>query len=139
MVHSLKRYLKLTIADAFQKILDDSKRKPNEMWIDKVSEFYSRSMKSWSQENTIKMHSTHKEGKSIVAEKFIRAIKSKIYKYATLISQNVYIDKLDDIVNEYNNTYHRTIKMPVDAKIIHVLTLVKKVMIKILNLKLVIM
>ena len=86
MVHSLKRYLKLTIADAFQKILDDSKRKPNEMWIDKVSEFYNRSMKSWSQENTIEMHSTHNEGKSIVAEKFIRAIKSKIYKYTTLIS-----------------------------------------------------
>ena len=57
------------------------------------------------------MYSTHNEGKSVVAERFIRTIKNKIYKYMTSISKNVYIDKLDDIVNEYNNTYDRTIKM----------------------------
>ena len=63
------------------------------------------------------MYSIHKEGKSVVAERFIRTLKTKIYKYMTSISKNVYIDKLDDIVNEYNNTYHRTIKMkPVDVK-----------------------
>ena len=62
------------------------------------------------------MHSIHKEGKSIVAERFIRTLKNKICKYMTSIPKNVYIDKLDDIVNEYNNTYHRTIKMkPVDV------------------------
>ena len=61
--------------------------------------------------------STHKEGKSVVAERFIRKIKNKIYKYLTSISKNEYIDKLDDIVDEYNNTYHRTIKMkPIDVK-----------------------
>ena len=55
--------------------------------------------------------------KSVVAERFIRTLKNKIYKYMTPISKYLYIDKLDDIVNEYNNTYHRTIKMkPVDAK-----------------------
>ena len=53
----------------------------------------------------------HNEGKSVVVERFIRTLKTKIYKYMTSISKNVYIDKLDDIVNEYNNTYHRTIKM----------------------------
>ena len=58
----------------------------------------------------------------------------------TSISKNVYIDKLDDIVDEYNNTYHTTIKMkPIDSKIIHTLILIKKLIIKILNLKLVIM
>ena len=63
------------------------------------------------------MHSIHNEGKSVVAERFIRTLKTKIYKYMTSVSKNVYIDKLDDIVNEYNNTYHRTIKMkPVDIK-----------------------
>ena len=63
------------------------------------------------------MYSTNNEGKSVVAEIFIRALKSKIYKYMTSISKNVYIDKLDDIVNEYNNTYHTTIKMkPIDIK-----------------------
>ena len=63
------------------------------------------------------MYSTHNEEKSVVAERFIRTLKNKIYKYMTLISKNVYIDKLDDIVNGYNNTYHRTIKMkPIDVK-----------------------
>ena len=63
------------------------------------------------------MYSTHNEGKSVVAERFIRTLKTKIYKYITSISKNVYIDKLDDIVNEYNNTYHTTIKMkPVYVK-----------------------
>ena len=57
------------------------------------------------------MYSTHNEGKSVVAERFIRAIKSKIYQYMTSISENVYVNKLDQIVNKYNNTYHRTIKM----------------------------
>ena len=63
------------------------------------------------------MHSIHSEGKSVVAERFIRTLKTKIYKYMTSVSKNVYIDKLNDIVGEYNNTYHRTIKMkPVDVK-----------------------
>ena len=63
------------------------------------------------------MYSIHNEGKSVVAEKFIRTLKTKIYKYMTSVSKNVYIDQLDDIVNEYNNAYHRTIKMkPVDVK-----------------------
>ena len=63
------------------------------------------------------MYSTHNEGKSVVAERFIRTLKSKIYKYMTSISKNVYIDKLDDIVDEYNNTYDTTIKMkPIDVK-----------------------
>ena len=63
------------------------------------------------------MYSIHNEGKLVVAERLIRTWKTKIYKYMTLISKSVYIDKLNDIVNEYNNTYHRTIKMkPVDVK-----------------------
>ena len=63
------------------------------------------------------MYSTHNEGKSVVAERFIRTLKNKIYKYMTSISKNVYIDRLSDVVNEYNNTYHRTIKMkPIDVK-----------------------
>ena len=73
-------------------------------------------MKSWLQDNDIAMYSTHNEGKSVVAERFIRTLKNKNYKYMTSISKNVYVDKLDDIVDEYNNTYHRTIKMkPIDV------------------------
>ena len=63
------------------------------------------------------MYSIHNEGKSVVAERFIRTLKTKIYKYMTSVSKNVYIDKLDNILNEHNNRYHRTIKMkPVDVK-----------------------
>ena len=51
------------------------------------------------------MYSTHNERKSVVAERFIRTLKSRMYKYMTSIPQNVYIYKLDDIVNKYNNTY----------------------------------
>ena len=68
-------------------------------------------MKSWLEKNTTEMYSTHNEGKSVVAERFIRTLKNKIYKYLTSISKNVYIDKLDDIVNRYNTTYYSTVKM----------------------------
>ena len=107
----------VSTVNAFQKILDDSKRKPNKIWVDKGGDFYNNSFKKWLQDSDIAMHSTHSEGKSVAAERFIRIIKNKIYKYMTSISKNVYIDKLDDIVNEYNNTYHRTIKIkPIDVK-----------------------
>ena len=71
----------VSIVNAFQKILDVSKRKPNKIWVDKGSEFYNRSMKLWRQDNDIVMYSTHNEGKSVVAERFIRTLKNKIYKY----------------------------------------------------------
>ena len=62
------------------------------------------------------MYSTHNEGKSIVAERFIKTLKNKIYKYMTSLSRNVYIDILDDIVNKYNNTYSTIRMKPVDVK-----------------------
>ena len=107
----------ITITNAFQKILKESNRKTNKIWVDKGSEFYNSSFKKWLKDNDIEMYSTNNEGKSVIAERFIRTLKNKIYKYMTSISKNVYIDKLDDIVNKYNNTYHSTIKMkPVDVK-----------------------
>ena len=75
-------------------------------------------MKSWLERNDIGMYSTHNKEKYITAERFIRTLKNKIHKCMTLISKNVYIDKLDNIVNKYNNTYHRATKMkPVDVKL----------------------
>ena len=107
----------ISIVKAFQSILKQSNRKPNKVWVDKGSEFYNAYFKKWLRDNDIVMYSTHNEGKSVVAERFIKTLKSKIYKYMTSISKNVYIDKLDDIVDEYNNTYHTTIKMkPIDVK-----------------------
>ena len=63
------------------------------------------------------MYSTNNEGKSVITERFIRTLKNKIFKYMIALSKNVYINKLDDIFKEYNNTYHTTIKMkPADVK-----------------------
>ena len=85
------------------------------------------------------MHSAYNEGKSFVAERFIRALNTKIYKYMTLISKNTYIDKLDDITNKYNNTYHTAIKMnPVDMNDNTYIDFKKKSTIKILKSKMVI-
>ena len=107
----------ISIVNTFQELLLNSKRKPNKIWVDKGSEFYNNSFKKWLQDDEIVMHSTNNEGKSVVTERFIRTLKNKIYKYMTAISKNVYINKLDDIVKEYNNTYHTLIKMkPVDVK-----------------------
>ena len=107
----------ITITNAFHKILDESGRKSNKIWLDKGSEICNRPKKSWLQSNDIETYSTHNEGKSLVAERFITTLKNKIYKYMTSLSKSVYIDKLDNIVNKYNNTYHRKIKMkPVDVK-----------------------
>ena len=117
----------ISIVKAFQSILKQSNRrvedtsaqhvKPNKIWVDKGSEFYNAYFKKWLRDNNIIVYSTHNEEKSVVAERFIRTLKSKIYKYMASISKNVYIDKLDDIVDEYNNTYHATIKMkPIDVK-----------------------
>ena len=74
-------------------------------------------MNLFLQNNSIEMYSRHDEGKSVVAKRFIRTLENKIYKYMTSISKNVHIDKLDDIMNNYNNAYHSTIKMkPADVK-----------------------
>ena len=106
----------VSIVNAFQKILDDSKRKHNKIWVYKGSEFYNNSFKKWIKDNDIKIYSTHNEGKSVVAEKFIGTLKNTIYKHMTAISKNVYIDQIDDIVKEYNNRYYTSIKMkPVDV------------------------
>ena len=103
--------------NAFQIILKKSNRKPNKIWVDKETEFYNSFFKKWLKDNDIEMYSTNNEGKSVIAERFIRTLKNKIYKYMTLISKNVYIDKLDDNVKKYNNTYHTSIKIkPVDVK-----------------------
>ena len=78
-----------SIVDAFQKILNKSGRKPNKIWIDKGSEFYNSSFKKWLKGNDIEMYSIHNEGKFVVAERFIRTLKTKIYKYMTSVSKNV--------------------------------------------------
>ena len=112
----------ITISNPVQKILDEFNCKTRKIWVDKGSEFYNRSMKQFLQNNDIDRYlknsiETHGEGKSVIAERFIRTLKNKIYKHMTPVLRNVYIDKLDDIGNKYNNIYHGAIKMKrVDVK-----------------------
>ena len=77
----------IAIVNAFKIILDSSKRKPNKIWADQGSEIFNNSFKKWLKGNGIKIYSTYNEGKSVVVEKFIRTLKSKIYKHMTAASK----------------------------------------------------
>ena len=117
----------ISIVNAFDKIIKQPNRrskstsaqhvKPNKICVDQGSEFYNRDFKKWLSDNNIIMYYTYNQGKSLVAERFIKTLKNKLYKHMTATGKNVYYDVLDDIVNEYNNTKHSNIKMkPIDVK-----------------------
>ena len=106
----------ISTVNAFDKIIKQSERKANKIWVDQGSEFYNNNFK-WLSDNNITMYSTYNEGKSVVAERFIRTLKNKLHKHMTATGKKVYYDVLDDVVNKYNNTKHSTIKMkPIDVK-----------------------
>ena len=76
-VASLKDKKGTTIVNAFESILNNSKIKPNKVWVDQGSEFYNTHFKKWLKDNNIEMYSTHNEGKYVVVERFIRTLKNK--------------------------------------------------------------
>ena len=82
------------IVNAFKKIISEGQIKPNKIWFDLCSAFYNQSFKVFLKINNIEMYSTYNKGKSVVAERFIRTLKNKIFKHMTTISKNVYIDVL---------------------------------------------
>ena len=86
-VVSLKDGKGISVVNAFQKILKEFDRRPNKIWVDKGSEFYNNYFKKWLKNNDIEMYSIHNEVKSVIAERFIRTLKNKIYKYMTAISK----------------------------------------------------
>ena len=129
----------ISIVNAFKKI-SLKERKPNKIWIDQGSEFYNNAFKDFLKITSTEMYSTFNEGKSVVTERFIESVKNKILKHVTAISRNIYFDALEDIVNKYNNTIYRTIKMkPIDVTSDSYAEYNKNSNKKILNLKLVIM
>ena len=101
----------ISIVNGFNKIIKQSNRKPNKIWVDQGGEFYNNVFKKWLSDNDIIMHSNFNGGKSVVAERFIRTLKNKLYRHMTATGKNAYYDVLDDVANEYNNTKHNTIKM----------------------------
>ena len=106
-----------SVTNAFNKIIKQSGRKLNKMWVGQGGEFYNHVFKRWLLSNNIIMYSAHNEGNSVVSERLIRTLKNKLYKHMTATGKNVYYDVLDDAVNKYNDTKHSTIKMkPKDVK-----------------------
>ena len=104
------------LLENLKKEVYSSSRDQNKIRVDQGSEFYNNCFKDFLKINNTEMYSTCNEGKSVVAERFIRTLKNKIFKHMTAISKNVYFDVLDDIVIKYNNTVHRTIKIkPIDV------------------------
>ena len=100
----------VSIVNTFQKIISKG-LEPNKIWIDQGEEFYNKFFKRFLKMNNIEMYSTYNERKSALPERFIRTLKNKAFKHMRAISKNVHFDVLEDIVNKYSNTVHRTLKM----------------------------
>ena len=99
----------------FKKLITKG-RKPSRIWVYQTGEFYNNLLKRFLKINKIEMYSTYNEEKSVATERFIRILKNKIFKHMKAVSKNVYFDVLYDILDKYNNTVHRTIKMkPIDV------------------------
>ena len=82
----------ISIVNEFNKIIKQSGRKPNKIWVHQGGEFYNNVFKKCLSDNDVIMYSTYNEGKSVVAERFIRILKNKLYKHMTATSKNVYYD-----------------------------------------------
>ena len=105
----LKNKQGVTVADALKKIFEE--RRPGKLWVDKGKEFYNNNVKG-----LVEIYSTENEEKSSIVERWIRTMKEKIWKYFTDNNTYTYIDVLPDLVEDYNNTVHSSIKMtPVEA------------------------
>ena len=115
-VRVLKNKKAETVYEAFRDIIIKSNRKPKMLWTDRGSEFIGKYFKNYLGIKKIKPYHTYNEEKSSVVERWNRTIKEKIWKMFTLNNNNVYWDKIDKIVDDYNNSYHSSIKMtPVEA------------------------
>ena len=106
----LKDKREISIVNASQKIVSKG-HKWNKIWVDQGGDFYNNLLKKFLKINNIEMYSIYNEGKSVVAERFVRTLKNQIFKHMTAVSKNVYFDVLENIVDKYNNTVHRTMKI----------------------------
>ena len=105
-----------TVPNVFIAIVNESNCKPNKLRVYQGRELYNKSMREWFNNNDILMLSTHNEGKSVIAERFIKTLKSKIFKRMTANGRKSYLSYLNKLVDEYNNTYHHfTKKKPINA------------------------
>ena len=97
----------ISIVNAFDKIIKQSNRKPNKIWVDQGGEFYNNVFEKWLSDNDINMYSMYNEGKSVVAERFIRTLKNKLYKHMAATGKSVYYNVLDDVVGDVGDNNKR--------------------------------
>ena len=100
-----------SVSKAFNEIFKKSKRKPMMLWTDKGSEFISKNFKEFLKKEKIKLYHTENEEKSSVVERWNRTMKNRMWKMFTANNNTIYWDKLDKLVNDYNNTKHSSVKM----------------------------
>lgn len=100
-----------SVTKAFENVMKNSKRKPEKLWVDEGKEFYNKEFKSLLEKNGILMYHTFNEGKAVVIERFNRTLKNIMWKHFTANNTNKYLDVLPSILDKYNNTFHRSIKM----------------------------
>ena len=112
----LKNKKGATTINTFQSILDSLERKPKEIWLDQGSELYKKSFKKWLDDNDIKMFKLHNRGKSVVAERFIRTMKNKMYKRMTAVSKNI------KRINKFENAFTYQKLAPIEHLRIHKFT-----------------
>ena len=114
-VKTLKDKTGKTVLNAFIEIVNDSNHKPSKLWVDQGRELYNQLMQEWL-DNNILMHSAYNEGKSVIAERFIKTLKAKIYKKMTVDDSRSYLKYLNKIVDHNNNSYYHSIKKtPINA------------------------
>ena len=107
-----------SVSVAFDKIFKKSKRKPEKLWTDKGSEFISKHSKDFLRKNNITLYHTQNEEKSSIVERWNKTMKNKMWKMFSANNNTVYWDKLDKLVDDYNNSYHSSIKMtPTEASL----------------------
>ena len=115
-VKSLKDKKGKTILNAFIEIVNESYSKRNKLWADQEREFYNKVMQRWLENDDILMYSAHNEGNSVIAERFIKTLKAKVYKKMTANDNRFYLPYLNKLVNQYKNTFHHSInKKKIDA------------------------
>ena len=103
-VNTLKDTKGKTVLNAFIETANESNRKPNKLWVDQGREFYNKLMQEWLDNNDILIYSTHNEGKSVIAERFIKTLKYKIYKRMTVNDSKSFFPYFNKLVDQYNNT-----------------------------------
>ena len=104
------------VLNVFIQIVNESNRKQNKLWVDQGREFYNKLIQEWLDNNDTLMYSTHNEGKSVISERFIKRLRSKIHKKMRANDNKSYLLYLNKLVDQYNNTYHHSInKKPINA------------------------